>query len=1537
MAFYSGIAHALGNLFGGDDDEDKKKKQQAQRKSAPQKAVVVRPVGDQGSSGTDDNQSAAPPSSIFSSNTPLQKANPKGPKTVLGAPAFDPNALVKAKPKLAAAPDPEPEKKPGASIWHNITHNPVTDVVGGAAKATGSVAAGASLATLRAGEGLVTSTAAIPSMAVHSADWIGQKIAGGKRVSNPIVENVDKITKKITAPVDFLSKKTDEAINAFGPQGKAIYKPAQVAANVATVVPGATAVLSKVAGQGSKLARVNDLVQGQRAIPTLRKAVAGRAATPELAPGLKSTNPTQADDAVKQIKEQEIAANPPAPLEPPAGVSDTPAYMRRAQPKATPVPTAQDLYKADQSAARAEGSLPRQTYEAGLDPKNSVDAVPAFQRRGAVQPPEVQAKITDLQKQLDVMPSPESSQSVIFHLKRQYSNKLRSNPTQAAAIRQHLEEAINAVRQSADERAAVQAQLDDLTLGSVDTPSPPPAVPETVPAPVASVPEQVLPSADRPAGDIQLAIEQAHNAGDTAKVEELIGTLPEEMQAPMKVSLGLAAPRHPVVDPATGKITMVDEAAPSPPAPEAAPSGPPATPDLPTSGDTVPTAPRTHDALVKQMGDIGAGMKGKYGSRTAINLDDLKANADRVIANMGDDEVLAAFQSVGPELIAHDPQSLALARSALDRLAQHADNPAAVQAVSNIMDAMEKLSSKSGQVLRVIQEDFDKMPLPMKVRYVVKQIDRANVGTKNYAPLADDPAAAARVEGIITDYLQKSESINQRAAAIEGQLNEVADAAKSGQRSATDVGKTVKTLRDEQRSLAENNGELVKYYQTLMPKRSRGQRSNDFARRMMLGSFTGRVNDVLTTSNNVIHQALQNVTQGVLAKVVNAVKPGATVDTLRGVPEFARGTREGVRTGAGELGGKQYAGDLQKALKNNTGARTGLTKATGPVGRTIQAATEFATNASEGVKTQRIYQLAVKEAQQQGVPRELVADYARARAAVPTREMLRAGDELKAQVNNLNDNPVSHALNRVAAGIASDKPGVAGTVSGLIKNQIIPFTSWLGGNIYNSVTDKNVIAAFVKLAHSAGKGDVDGIVENLAKTANNAAYTYALGYLMTKNGLIVNHGPTDPSTGKAYNDAGAYIKLGDRYVRADFLGFFAPSIILGNAAYHGLNDNAKGSIAEKIGTFAGTTLTNSLLSTGTSQLGVENNAARSLTTATTGKDPGGGAAQFAGGAAGQFTPALGSDINAVLNNGLEVGGKTIVPDSLNPTHEAANTKVLKGGLTATGLPSKAKDVPKSAVASFKNRIPFASQNLPRKAGVAAPDLLDKVSRGARDTSASKETDKQAKIKVDQATDFKARGVPNPDEKGFDEKVKARFESGEYDQAIEGLQTKLKKQESNKDIPKSKNDDLKDQIKLYKVHKNGKFKPAYAELYQKTTLSEWRNMGDPESDEYDPRAYQRLYEYDTARAKSAISKSPLDGTRNAYTAKVKKAAKGKSASDAALKKITSNTIGSTPNLGNISFGDLAPQKVNSPKISTIQQVKSGELIKKRVISVGRGQG
>lgn len=1009
----------------------------------------------------------------------------------------------------------------------------------------------------------------------------------------------------------------------------------------------------------------------------------------------------------------------------------------------------------------------------------------------------------------------------------------------------------------------------------------------------------------RPEAALQTAIEQAHNAGDSQKVAELITQLPPDMQDPMRSALGIEAPPIPAPTP-----TPV---APLPTVPTGGAQG----------GPQVPAAPRTREAAMKQLGDLARQIPGDGNMRDVTNLEQLANDAQGVIANLQPEELVSTFGSRNIEALPNDAKSFAVIRAARDKLsalAQEDPNNGDIKdAIANTIDEMASRASGNGLLQRVVQEEFDAMPLQAKVRYLAKKIDAANKDVEGYEPLSRDPAKAAEVEAALTSRLTDSQALSEQISGLENHLEKAADAAREGQK--VDIKDIVKQIKQKRVELQVKNGEVVKYFQNLVPGRTKAQRALvDFPKRMMLASFSGRINDVLTTAANVAHEQSNNLTQGLLAKGYNMLKGRGTVsDTWKGGGKVFGGIKTGLQKFRGESGGNVYVNDIQTNLKGVEDLRSGLRKPSGPVGRTVQAATELATNVTEGVKDQRLYQLADQEAAQLGLSGAYRKQYAEARAAVPSRQMIDAAEKIHLTINNLNDNPISRTLNKVAQSMEGDNKFARTGIGGLIKNQILPFTSWLGGNIWNTVTDKNVAAQFTKFLMDAHRGDPESAIKHLSGTINGAVEGYAIGYQLAAHGML-----TDKNA-EGYNDGGAYIHIGDRYIPVGAFGFFAPNIVFGKAAYDGVhNDKPAETIAGDLGRYAWNGLALG------QALGVENTVQRANDAATRpGGDAQDAAAIGAAGIAGQFIPGITGDVNTFLNNGIPgVAGS----DVLNPTHEAADTRVGKEGLTPTGRPSKAKDVPASAAASLKNRIPFLSQTLPRKAGVAAPDFVDRVNRGDRETTAQKETAAKAKTDAEIAADWKKRGVPNFNEPKFDDKVQARFENGNYDQAIEGLQAKYDSESKNKDIPKSKLKAIEDKITLYKVHKDGNFSPDFVDKYKSTSVSEWRNMGDPESDAYDPDTYQKLYEYDTTLAKAGISGSSLAKDKNKYTAKTNKSKSG--SKGRADSRITSNALGNAPSLGKVSFGDLAPQKAGSRPIPTIKQIQSSDLIKKRKISVSR---
>lgn len=113
---------------------------------------------------------------------------------------------------------------------------------------------------------------------------------------------------------------------------------------------------------------------------------------------------------------------------------------------------------------------------------------------------------------------------------------------------------------------------------------------------------------------------------------------------------------------------------------------------------------------------------------------------------------------------------------------------------------------------------------------------------------------------------------------------------------------------------------------------------------------------------------------------------------------------------------------------------------------------------------------------------------------------------------------------------------------------------------------------------------------------------------------------------------------------------------------------------------------------------------------------------------------------------------------------------------------------------------------------------------------------------------------------------AYLEREQYDSNLRALQ--LKREELSSD-PTTKPSDLKKldiSIKRGEVYKQNQVPYDMIESYKSTSLTEWRHMGDPESDEYDPEMYKKLWEIDARLTKVGGSYKSGSPDKAKYSAK-----------------------------------------------------------------------
>lgn len=131
-------------------------------------------------------------------------------------------------------------------------------------------------------------------------------------------------------------------------------------------------------------------------------------------------------------------------------------------------------------------------------------------------------------------------------------------------------------------------------------------------------------------------------------------------------------------------------------------------------------------------------------------------------------------------------------------------------------------------------------------------------------------------------------------------------------------------------------------------------------------------------------------------------------------------------------------------------------------------------------------------------------------------------------------------------------------------------------------------------------------------------------------------------------------------------------------------------------------------------------------------------------------------------------------------------------------------------------------------------------------------------------------VENVSQEGSDT---AYLERGQYDTHLGVLKLKKQLMESDKTVAPSKLEKIDTAIKRGEVYKENKLPYSEISDYQDTSLTEWRAMGDPEDEDYNPEMYQRLWEIDQMMTEAGVSYGK-ELEKNKYYAKDSKSGSGR---------------------------------------------------------------
>lgn len=205
---------------------------------------------------------------------------------------------------------------------------------------------------------------------------------------------------------------------------------------------------------------------------------------------------------------------------------------------------------------------------------------------------------------------------------------------------------------------------------------------------------------------------------------------------------------------------------------------------------------------------------------------------------------------------------------------------------------------------------------------------------------------------------------------------------------------------------------------------------------------------------------------------------------------------------------------------------------------------------------------------------------------------------------------------------------------------------------------------------------------------------------------------------------------------------------------------------------------------------------------------------------------------------------------------------------AFGASSKAQGAGEARTAQIQGQIDSALEGLQQLGVTNDPvlkEVLDEDERKIYDKVASgKKVDEKDVKKLKEAF---VKGVSS---EGTDT---AYLERGEYDTNLSVLKLKKELMESDKTTKPSSLKDVDTAIKRGEIYKANSIPYDLISKYQSIGVEDWRKMGDPEEDEYDPDMYQKLWEIDEMLKKGGVSYKTNAPDKNKYFVKEKKAGSG----------------------------------------------------------------
>jgi len=950
-------------------------------------------------------------------------------------------------------------------------------------------------------------------------------------------------------------------------------------------------------------------------------------------------------------------------------------------------------------------------------------------------------------------------------------------------------------------------------------------------------------------------------------------------------------------------------------------------------------APRTRAEAVSLIDNDAARLDAAetFKAKDTTNIAETQAAATTAIRELDDASLVSAFRAE-PEI--KTPQQFFETVAAVERLGRtDPSDPASVRALTNALDGLSSFSSRAGRDLRMVKELFANLPPAMRKEYLVDRIE-----SKLGVELPDNQRT--ELLGKITAADNTQTKINDITGRLEEAQKNIELGVPVDERVVTkdieDLGK-LQTVHEYQQ------GDAFQYSQDLLQSGTAGAKVAQATKTAMLSSPLRRTADVISTGITSASDTTSNAISGLIGRALNKLpgQAGKFRETRGGdYKVLSEGNKEGFKDTLTSLRTDDrkvddIMGELQKNTRSdaNNAGRTRF-------GRFVGDMTEAATNITQGQRDQRLRELARQEGQKMGLKGDDLDLYTQITEKIPNEIQKHEASQYHLRTNNLHDNKLNTAFRSVASVIEKQFPQAGPIVTALT----VPFKSYTAGNLNRLFTDKTVIGNAYSLVQSARRGDTQGVVDAIGKAAVNTGETLVLGAMLTSAGLL-----------KDTNDNGE--DWSGPYLQTPFgdipVGFFGPTgmnMIVG----HNLskladtddvdafaNDFGKQALGfmNIEGSLGGNTpiqevisgqgdVTDRLVKAGgdtlrrpipaflgdLNALGNTISGQDKALTKATNED---GTTDYIKTEANRTIDKLG--LSALLERDEGKTSQNILDRITGGTHSNGETDEAEA---QRNVQQDLKDLEKQLKGE---KVPLEEGEIDDALDAGEYDsaikgLQYKLAKAQNDPEAKNSTVEKAEDDLLQAQ-LRKEGVPVTEEG-----VKARTESGDYSSAILGSRYQLQKLEGDKDVPESSKQKIRDDITRLQVTAGGSYPPSVIALYSDTSQSEWRAMGNPESEDYDPELYQLLAEYDGKLTDKGVSKSSKGGDKNKFTPSTGGGGRGGSkkgfTTSIALQKFSGDGFSPQKYLS----ADFAEPKSSIPKL---QKVANNDQSKKKKITISKG--